>query len=357
MSMPKIPKSKKNQPVPFSWLKLTPPVLFTFAVGEVYYWHFRGVACVILLIAAAIAHIEANKPKPHVLNIVGTARIVKHMNDNLTDPAEQMESIISFLDLTRSGASKRGETLEEIVRERGLHAVCEGLVQHPQESSFVVPAYQLLYRVLGAPESKKAALASFNEDSLMGSVLAPLHTWMAAAKGATKEKPPEPTLFVRGLMVLGALADGNPEMQDGAAELGVPEAIAASLELVAKWEEVHEKVAPIALRTLLHVCYRHGEAKNALVVRADGVRRLLRSLTLVPAHVETQLQGLGVLYDCMQEVPDVDMRGLRHHAVDAGALPVLKSALESFPQVQTIADTARQLQDLLQKVAAEPVEL
>lgn len=328
------------------------PALTVLAATELYFWHLRGMLFLFLATAAAIAHIKRWPSMRVAEELRGVPAIVRHLNKKLADADEQMDGVIALLDATRSKAPDRDEQLAAIVRERGVHAVCEGLVQHPSTSSFVVPAYQLLNRLLLSKEQKEQLVDAFNVDSLMGSITTPLRVWLNEhRRKLNKEAPPDPTLLAKGFGVLSLLVDAHVVMQDGAAELRVPELIVQSLSLLARFAEVLEQLAPVALRCLFHCCFQHADCKFQFAVEADGLPVLLRVLTLQPRSREVQLHGLGLLFDCLSSMRDTDVHALRMAAVNNGILTVLADARTNFPDVQTIVDSATQMEAVLGKLA------
>ncbi|KAG8466604.1 hypothetical protein KFE25_007983 [Diacronema lutheri] len=327
------------------------PALIVLAATELYFWHLHGVLCLLLVVAAGVAHTSVARPKRPAEELRGVPVIVRHMGKNLAHADDQIDGVIALLDATRSAAPDRAEALAQVVRERGVHAVCEALVQHPSTSSFVVPAYQLLHRLLLSPEHKGEIINAFNVDSLMGSITTPLRVWLGAHRRVSKEEPPDVTLLAKGFGVLAQLVDAHVAMQDGALELRVPELVVQSLALLARFAAAHDQLAPVGLRCLFHCCFQHAQAKRQFAVDADGLRVLLRTLSLQPRSREVQLHGLGLLYDCLSHTDGADMHGLRIDAVDAGVLTILADARANFPGVQTIVDSATQMEAVLGKLA------
>jgi len=336
-------------------MKYLAPSLLILAATEAYFWHLGGGLLLVTLVAAVFAHVAAHKPVRAVVEVRSVAAIVRNMGKKLADADEQKDGVIALLDATRSSAPDRAACLDEIVRERGVHAVCEALVQHANRSSFVVPAFQLLHRLLLSAEQKGKIVDAFNVDSLMGSVVAPIRVWASTHLKMTLEAPPDPdpdpVLLCKGFSVLALLVDAHVLMQDGAAESRLPELVVRTLSMLAKFAGALEQVAPPALRCLFHTCFRHAEGKHQFAVEADGLRVLLRVLTLLPNSRETQLHGMGLLFDSLSEMRGVDLVQLRADAVEWGVLAVLADARRNFSDVETIVMPATQMEQVLGKLA------
>lgn len=327
------------------------PALVILAATEMYFWHLRGALCLLLVVASGVARVRTSRPRRPVEELRGVSRIIRHLNKNLAKVDEQMDGVIALLDATHTRVPDRAAQLAAVVKERGVHAVCEALVQHPSSSRFVVPAYQLLGRLLLSAEHKGQIIDAFNVDSLMGSIATPLRVWLNEQRRAlSKEAPPDPTLLAKGFHVVSLLVDAHVVMQDGAAELRVPELIVQALALLARFPGPLDELAPAALRCLFHCCFQHCGCKYQLVAEADGLPVLMRALTLLPRSREVQLHGLGLLFDCLSELRGADMPKLRSLAVDAGVLDILADARSNFPDVPTIVESAQQMEAVLGKL-------
>jgi hypothetical protein len=328
------------------------PALIVLAATEVHYWHLHGILCLFFVIAAGAARIWVHQPcAGPIVQMRGVIATVRHLNKNLHDAEEQMDGVIALLDATNSRAPERAERLAEIVQERGVHAICEALVQHPDTSSFVVPAYQLLNRLMLAKETRNDIIDAFNIDSLMDSIIAPMRVWIGDQQRVRKETPPDPTLISKGFGVISLIVDSHQEMQDGAAELRVPELLVQAFNLLAKFPEALAQFGPAGLRCLFNTCFRHAECKYQLVVELDGLHTILRVLVLLPVSRDAQLHGLGLLFDCLSEMRDTDLPKLRASAVEMGILPILASARKNFSNEQTIVESAAQMEKELSSFA------
>lgn len=332
------------------------PALASLAMTELYFWHLRGALCLVLVVSAFVAHFTfggaaaAAQPAEAPSRVCDLLRV---MRKNLTSADEQLEGVIALLDATRSASPDRVERANEIVLERGVHAVCETLVQHSDASRVVVPAYQLLHRLLLIESAKQPLVEAFNVDSLMGSVVAPMAVAVGNLQRAKKEVPPDPTLLIKGFTVISALVTAHTVMQDGATELRVPELLTRALDQLCKFPGALGQLAPAGLRCLFNMCYRHPDAKFQFAIESDGLSVLLRVMTLLPLAQEVQLHGVGLLYDCLSQMRDADLIKLRRFAIDLGILDALRDARRNFSNVQTIVDSATQMEAVLAKLAGK----
>lgn len=332
------------------------PALASLAMTELYFWHLRGALCLVLVVSAFIAHFMFGSGTTKTESAETPSRvcdILRIMRKNLTSDDEQLDGIIALLDATRSASADRVERANEIVLERGVHAVCEALVQHSDLSRVVVPAYQLLYRLLLIESAKKPIIEAFNVDSLMNSVLTPIAVAVGNLQRAKKEAPPDPTLLTKGFTVISALVNAHTVMQDGAMELRVPELLTRALDQFCKFPSALAQFAPTGVRCLFNLCYRHPDCKLQFAIESDGLSVLIRVMTLVPLVQEVQLHGVGLLYDCLSEMRDADLVKLRRFAIDLGILDALRDARRHFSGVQAIVDSATQMEAVLAKLAGK----
>jgi hypothetical protein len=332
------------------------PALASLAMTELYFWHLRGALCFVLVVSAIIAHFTFGRDITKTPTAEISSRVcdyLRAMRKNLTNDDEQLEGVIALLDATRSASSDRIERANEIVLERGVHVVCEALVQHSDSSRFVVPAYQLLYRLLLIESAKKPIIEAFNVDSLMGSVLAPMAVAVGNLQRAKKEMPPDPTLLTKGFTVISTLVDAHTAMQDGAMELRVPKLLTRALDQYCKFPGALAQFAPTGVRCLFNLCYRHPDSKFQFAIETDGLSVLLRVMTLLPLVQEVQLHGVGLLYDCLSEMRDADLIKLHRFAIDLNILEILGDARQHFSGVQAIVDSATQMEAVLAKLVGK----
>mmetsp|Transcript_25605 Transcript_25605/g.46372 ORF Transcript_25605/g.46372 Transcript_25605/m.46372 type:complete len:425 (-) Transcript_25605:53-1327(-) len=132
----------------------------------------------------------------------------------------------------------------------------------------------------------------------------------------------------KGCLMIGALADGDPEM---ATKLVDEDGLKAALDAM-EWYRFHSEVANWSLWCVFCICYDHMGNKGSLVMKLGGIQRICRAMKDLPTSLDVARHGIAILFDLMREVPEnpTALVQIRTIALNAGVHDVLSRAMEEF---------------------------